>query len=98
MAQPATEAALLSSPIETSRSIPLGYSHGLAVANGAGATFTVPCSAIYIGGAGNLNFTGMDNAAVTLVAPPVGSVLPLRARAIGNTGAGTTATNVVALW
>jgi len=56
----------------------------------------VPCEAVWVGGAGNVAFVaGGTSAAVTFVAVPAGSWLPIKARRIN--AAGTTATNIVAL-
>lgn len=51
---------------------------------------------IYVGGAGNVTVKGQTGVAVTFVAPPVGSFLPIRATHVMATG--TTATNLVAIW
>lgn len=53
--------------------------------------------AVYVGGAGDLvvELPGNDGAAVTFVAVPAGSLLPIRAVRIR---AATTATSVVALY
>ena len=52
--------------------------------------------AVYVGGQGTLVIVlDGDTAAVTLVAVPAGTLLPIRARVVKATG--TTATNLVAL-
>ncbi len=52
--------------------------------------------AIYVGGAGNVAVTMKNGTSVTFTAPPVGTILPVRATRVLATG--TTATNLVALW
>ncbi|PLP58516.1 hypothetical protein CYK37_15135 [Mesorhizobium loti] len=64
------------------------------------ATDTLPngvCRALWVGAAGDVAVIAEDDsAAVTLTAVPAGSVLPVRAKAVR--AAGTTATNIVALY
>lgn len=50
---------------------------------------------VYIGGAGNVTIKDMAGTALTFTAPPVGSVLPVRARQVM---AATTATLLVGCW
>lgn len=53
-------------------------------------------NALYVGGAGNLSVVMADGGdPVTLMAVPVGAVLPIRVRQVLNA---TTATNLVALY
>ena len=53
--------------------------------------------AIYVGGAGDLSLIGGgDTAPVVLAAVPAGSIIPVRAKIVRNTG--TTATDIVALY
>lgn len=52
--------------------------------------------AIYVGGAGNLAVVMLGGQTVTFTAPPVGTVLRVRAARVKSTG--TTATLLVALW
>lgn len=51
--------------------------------------------AIYVGGAGNIVITGLDGVDFTLVAVPVGSIVPVMPSLVKATG--TTATNLVGL-
>ena len=53
------------------------------------------CRAFYIGGTGDLAVTMWGGGNVTFVGLPAGSILPIRASAVLNTG--TSATDVVAL-
>ena len=53
------------------------------------------CRAFYIGGAGNLAVTMWGGGNVTFTGLPAGTILPISARAVLNSG--TTATAVVAL-
>ena len=56
-----------------------------------------PCRYIYVGGAGNVAVKlANDTAAITFVAVPVGTVLPVMAIKVMATG--TTATNLLALY
>lgn len=59
-----------------------------------------PTQGIYVGGAGNVTIISLDDASasspITFVAPPVGSILPVKTKRIMLTG--TTATNLVALF
>ena len=52
--------------------------------------------ALYVGGAGDIAVEMMSGASVTLRAVPGGALVPLRARRV--LSAGTTATNIVAMW
>ncbi|MCD8568181.1 MAG: hypothetical protein LRY50_07500 [Geovibrio sp.] len=53
-------------------------------------------SAIYVGGAGNISILAQDDETpVTFTAVPVGTILPIRAKRVFQTG--TTATLLVAL-
>lgn len=51
---------------------------------------------VYVGGAGNVAITDMRGNVVTFTAPPVGSVLPVRARKVMATD--TTATILIGCW
>lgn len=53
------------------------------------------CRAFYIGGTGDLAVTMWDGATVTFAGLPAGSILPIRARVVLNSG--TTATSIIAL-
>lgn len=56
-----------------------------------------PCRALYVGGAGDISVLAEDDTApVTFVGVQAGSVLPVRAKAVRL--AGTTATNLVAMY
>jgi hypothetical protein len=61
-------------------------------------TALVNCRAIYIGGAGNIALS-IDGAtaAVTITAPPVGTILPIELSGGRIMSTNTTATNIVAL-
>lgn len=55
-----------------------------------------PCDALWIGGAGNVKLIAAgDTDAVTFVAVPAGSILPVRTRRVYSTL--TTATSIVAI-
>ena len=56
----------------------------------------VPCSALYVGGAGNLVVVKEDGVPVTFTGVPAGSLLPIRAIRVN--AIDTTATAIVALW
>lgn len=60
------------------------------------ATSYGACRALYVGGAGNVAVTLEGGGNVTLVAVPAGTILPVAATALLNSG--TTATSVVALY
>lgn len=51
---------------------------------------------VYVGGAGNVTIQDMAGNTVLFTAPPVGSVLPVRATRVMATG--TTATLLVGCW
>jgi hypothetical protein len=58
----------------------------------------VSCSAIYIGGAGNITLsTGLSAPAITFTAPPVGTILPIMLDQGRIMATGTTATAIVIL-
>jgi len=71
------------------------YSGGIAVTPHDTNELPFVCRAIYVGGAGNVSVK-MGETIVTFVAPPVGSILPVRTSLIRATL--TTATNLVALY
>lgn len=50
---------------------------------------------LYIGGAGNVNVTTIGDDSVTFAGIPAGTILPVQVRRLR---AGTTATNIIALW
>lgn len=52
-------------------------------------------SAIYIGAAGNLSVVMEDGSTVTFIAPPVGTILPIRVRRVRATL--TTASSLIGL-
>lgn len=54
------------------------------------------CQGIYIGGAGNVTAVMEDGTVATFTAPPVGSILPIRAIRVNATL--TSATQMVALY
>ena len=56
----------------------------------------VLAQAIYVGGAGNVALMMPDGVTVTITAPPVGSIIPIKAKRVMATN--TTATALVALW
>lgn len=69
---------------------------GFAITPNDGVDLATNTRGIYVGGAGNVAvILEDDTASVTFVAPPVGSVLPIRARRVLATG--TTATNLIGL-
>lgn len=57
-------------------------------------TLSPPSRALYVGGAGNVTCT-IGGASVTFTGVPAGSILPVRATAIGTA---TTATQIISLW
>lgn len=57
--------------------------------------FTTWTRALYVGGAGNVAAVTFDGTAVTFVAVPAGSILPLQCRRVNSTN--TTATSIVGL-
>lgn len=69
------------------------YENAAAISPGASALAAVT-RAIYVGGAGDVVAT-IGGTTVTFKAPPVGTILPVRATHV--TGA-TTATLLIALW
>ena len=54
-----------------------------------------PCSAIYVGGAGNVVCLNNDGVAITFVGVAAGTILPVGTTRVNATG--TTATSLVAL-
>jgi hypothetical protein len=54
------------------------------------------CQGIYVGGAGNVAAVMEDGTVATFTAPPVGSILPIRATRVNATN--TTATLMLALY
>lgn len=56
---------------------------------------SIPCDALYVGGAGALVAT-INGTDVTFAAVPAGTILPVKASAVKATG--TTATSIVALF
>lgn len=60
-------------------------------------TTLINCSAIYVGGAGNVAVATQGGAAVTLVGAPAGSVLPINLIEGRIMATNTTATSIVAL-
>ncbi len=62
----------------------------------SGRTTIELCDAIYVGGIGNVTAVLQDGSTVLYTAPPVGSILPIRAKRVNATG--TTATALVALY
>lgn len=68
---------------------------GFAITPHDSNALAVTPRAIYVGGAGNITFTGLDGVDVTLVAVPVGTLLPIMPSLVKATG--TTATNLVGL-
>jgi hypothetical protein len=69
---------------------------GAAAVTPSDTTELGPCKALYIGGAGNVSVWMPERETpVTFIAVPVGTVLPVSARRVLQTG--TTATNIVAL-
>ena len=53
---------------------------------------------IYVGGAGNVAVTTIGGDEVTFNAVPIGTVLPVQVIRVKNSGSGTTATLINALW
>lgn len=69
------------------------YGDGAAVT--PSDTTQISFRAIYVGGAGNLSVVAESGVVVTFIAPPVGSIIPIRGIKVNATL--TTATNLVAL-
>jgi len=70
------------------------------IGDGAEVTFTVRPRGLYIGGGGNVvaYFPDAPATAITFAGTLAGTILPIRPIKIGNSAAGTTATNIVALF
>lgn len=84
----------MSSAIFSALAAPAIKSANVTPNNDADLSFVT--RAIYVGGAGNVAVLLQDDSsAVSFVAVPAGTVLPIRAKRIRATG--TTATNIVAL-
>jgi hypothetical protein len=89
MAEPQTTTGIPSSN--------LPFTFAAAVTPSDTVNFSTPTRGLYIGGAGNVVAVMADDlSAVTFIAPPVGTVLNIRATRVNSTS--TTATNIVALW
>lgn len=58
--------------------------------------FTLYPRGIYVGGAGNVVAVTIDDTAVTFIAVPAGSILPIRCKRVNNTS--TTATSLVGMY
>lgn len=71
------------------------YRGGFSITPSDTVNFTDPCSAIYVGGAGNIVIVSDSGDVITLLAVPVGTILPIAATRVNSTS--TTATNLVAL-
>lgn len=72
--------------------------YGSALAVTPSDTTPINCRAIYIGGAGNIAIkTSQTATAVTLTAPPVGTILPIMIDGGQIMATGTTATLIIAL-
>ena len=70
---------------------------GAAVAQDDETNLAQTSRAIYVGGAGNLAvILDRDTSAITFVAVPAGSMLPIRVRRVMSTN--TTATSILALY
>jgi hypothetical protein len=67
-------------------------SRGFTITPSDTTPFTEPCRAIYVGGAGDVTWVGLDGVACTFVGVAAGSILPVRAMRVNATG--TTATNL----
>lgn len=71
--------------------------HAAAVTPNDSADLATTSRALYVGTGGDVAvILADDSAAVTLVSVPAGSVLPVRAKRVMDTG--TSATNIVAMW
>jgi hypothetical protein len=73
---------------------PAGNAYQVTTSDGADQAFTT--RGIYVGVAGNVKVTTAGGNAVTFVAVPAGSILPVRAARIWATG--TTATNLIGMY
>lgn len=75
-----------------------GAMYGSAIAVTPSDTIPISCRAIYVGGAGNVAVkTTAAATAVTLTAPPVGTILPINIDGGFIMATNTTATLLVAL-
>lgn len=75
----------------------LNYKAAVAVVPSDVTSFTRGvCQGIYVGGAGNVAAVMEDGTVATFTAPPVGSILPIRAVRVNATN--TTATLMLALY
>jgi len=77
-------------------SIQHGFAHQFDITPSDTVNFTLPCEAIYVGGAGNVAVVNGFGEVVTYTAPPVGTILYVKARRVNATG--TTATLLRGLW
>ena len=68
---------------------------GFAVVPSDTVSFVRRARSLYVGGGGNVALIGGDGVAVTFVAVPAGSILPIEATRVNATG--TTATSMVGL-
>jgi hypothetical protein len=57
---------------------------------------SAPARGLYVGGAGDVAAVGLDGVAVTFVGVAAGTILPIAAKRVNETG--TTATDIVALY
>lgn len=72
------------------------YGHGFAITPHDTNALTASTRAIYVGGAGNIVLVTSGGDTLTLMAVPVGTVLPIEAKVVKATS--TTATNLVGLY
>lgn len=83
---------LVASPIAPGPAV-----HGFAITKSDSTVFTTPTRYVWVGGAGNVAvLMNGDSVSVTLVAVPVGTMLPISVVQVLSTG--TTATNLVGLY
>lgn len=69
--------------------------YAVAVTPNDGADLAAAARSLYVGGAGDVKVTTTGGDAVTFVAVPAGSILPVRVARVWSTG--TSATSIVAL-
>lgn len=72
------------------------YRHASSITPHDTNELTYVTRGIYIGGAGNVKVTTVEDETVTFNSAAVGQVLPVRAKIIFSSG--TTATSIIALW
>ena len=76
--------------------ITTGYSHAFDITPSDTLNVAQPCEAIYVGGAGNVSILTAFGETCVFTAPPIGTVIPIKAKRVNATG--TTATLLKGFW